>query len=89
LVLRRYWTNACQSCAIKHSCTTGKERRTRVPMFRDAYRLRRRILPVDGFHEWMTTKCTKQPFAIAMKNSDLGELAQSARRMGAQGRRYP
>src|SRR5215203_7357741 len=27
LVLRRYWTNACRSCAIKHSCTTGKERR--------------------------------------------------------------
>jgi transposase len=27
LVLRRYWTNACQSCAIKQSCTTGKERR--------------------------------------------------------------
>jgi transposase len=27
LVLRRYWTSACQSCAIKHSCTTGKERR--------------------------------------------------------------
>jgi hypothetical protein len=27
LVLRRYWTNTCQSCAIKHSCTTSKERR--------------------------------------------------------------
>ena len=27
LVLRRYWTNACQNCAIKHSCTAGKERR--------------------------------------------------------------
>ena len=27
LVLRRYWTNACQSCAVKHRCTTGKERR--------------------------------------------------------------
>ena len=27
LVLHRYWTNACKSCAIKHSCTTGKERR--------------------------------------------------------------
>ncbi len=25
--LRRYWTNACQDCAIKHLCTTGKERR--------------------------------------------------------------
>ncbi len=25
--LRRYWTTACQSCAIKDRCTTGKERR--------------------------------------------------------------
>ena len=27
LVLRRYWTNACRSCALKHSCTPSKERR--------------------------------------------------------------
>jgi transposase len=27
LKLRRYWTNACQTCAIKQDCTTGKERR--------------------------------------------------------------
>src|SRR6266699_943218 len=27
LVLRRYWTNACQSCALRHCCTTAKERR--------------------------------------------------------------
>jgi hypothetical protein len=27
LVLRRYWTNACQNCAIKNACTTAKERR--------------------------------------------------------------
>ena len=27
LVLRHYWTNACQRCAIKDNCTTGKERR--------------------------------------------------------------
>ena len=26
-VLSRYWTSACQSCAIKALCTTGKERR--------------------------------------------------------------
>src|ERR1700691_4590981 len=25
--LRRYWTTACQGCALKHQCTTGKERR--------------------------------------------------------------
>jgi hypothetical protein len=27
LVLRRQWTNACQSCTIKQRCTTGKEPR--------------------------------------------------------------
>ncbi len=27
LTLRRYWTNVCQHCAIKHQCTTGKQRR--------------------------------------------------------------
>ena len=27
LVLHRYWTNACQACALKDRCTTGKERR--------------------------------------------------------------
>jgi hypothetical protein len=26
-VLRRYWTTACQACALKGKCTTGKERR--------------------------------------------------------------
>jgi hypothetical protein len=25
--LRRYWTNACQACALKGQCTTGKQRR--------------------------------------------------------------
>ena len=25
--LRRYWTTACQGCALKDRCTTGKERR--------------------------------------------------------------
>lgn len=27
LLLYRYWTNSCQTCAIKDQCTTGKERR--------------------------------------------------------------
>jgi transposase len=27
MLLRRYWTNACQGCAIKQTCTSGKERR--------------------------------------------------------------
>jgi transposase len=27
LMLRRYWTNVCRTCAIKHDCTPGNERR--------------------------------------------------------------
>ena len=27
LMLRRYWTNACRTCAIKHRCTTSVQRR--------------------------------------------------------------
>jgi transposase len=27
LFLRRYWTNACQNCAIRNKCTTGKQQR--------------------------------------------------------------
>ena len=26
MLLRRYWTTACETCAIRHSCTPGKER---------------------------------------------------------------
>ena len=37
-------------------------------MFRDAYRKRHCIVPVEGFFEWQATKGGKQPYAIAMKN---------------------
>ena len=40
----------------------------RLPSFREAYRKRRGILPVDGFYEWQATKHGKQPYAIAMKD---------------------
>jgi putative SOS response-associated peptidase YedK len=45
-----------------------------LPSFRDAYRYRRCILPVDGFYEWMAVKGAKakQPFTIAMKDGRLG-----------------
>ncbi|HEY7244101.1 MAG TPA: SOS response-associated peptidase [Xanthobacteraceae bacterium] len=41
-----------------------------LPSFRDAYRKRRCIVPVDGFFEWKAIKGqkAKQPFAIAMKD---------------------
>jgi putative SOS response-associated peptidase YedK len=41
-----------------------------LPTFRDAYRNRRCIVPVDGFFEWKAIKGqrAKQPYAIAMKD---------------------
>ena len=34
------------------------------PMFRDAYRKRRCIVPVEGFFEWQATKGGKQPYGL-------------------------
>ena len=45
------------------------------PTFRDAYRLRRCIVPVDGFFEWQAMKGGKQPYAIAMKDGSPFGLA--------------
>ena len=41
-----------------------------LPTFREAYRSRRCIIPVDGFFEWLAIKGqkAKQPNAIAMKD---------------------
>jgi len=52
--------------AINAECETVAN----LPTFRDAYRRRRCILPVDGFFEWKAIKGhkAKQPFAIAMND---------------------
>jgi putative SOS response-associated peptidase YedK len=43
----------------------------RLPTFRDAYRRRRCVLPVDGFFEWKAIKGRpKQPYAIALKDGN-------------------
>jgi putative SOS response-associated peptidase YedK len=51
---------------INAKCETVRD----LPSFRDAYRARRCIVPVDGFFEWraMRGHKTKQPSAIAMRD---------------------
>jgi putative SOS response-associated peptidase YedK len=50
---------------INAKCETVRD----LPTFRDAYRARRCLVPVDGFFEWKAIKGQrgKQPYAIAMK----------------------
>src|SRR5690606_20600275 len=44
----------------------------KLPSFRDAYRRRRCLLPVDSFFEWQTAGGTKsrQPYAIGMQSGE-------------------
>jgi hypothetical protein len=67
--LRRYWTTACQACALKSKCTTGKERRisrweheavleavqARLDRNPDKMRLRRQTVehPFGTIKSWM------------------------------------
>jgi putative SOS response-associated peptidase YedK len=46
-----------------------------LPSFRDAYRRRRCLLPVDNFFEWKAITRAKQPFAIALKSGKPFALA--------------
>ena len=49
----------------------------KLPMFREAYALRRCVVPVDGFFEWRAIRGAraKQPYAIAMKDGSPFGLA--------------
>ena len=38
------------------------------PAFRDALKLRRCLVPADGFYEWQKTNGRKQPYLIHMKD---------------------
>ena len=43
--------------------------------FKDAYRQRRCLIPVDGFYEWKKIGDVKQPFLIAMQSGEPFTLA--------------
>ena len=45
------------------------------PAFREAFRQRRCLVPVDNFYEWKKTAAGKQPYAIALAGRKLMALA--------------
>src|ERR1700732_4002521 len=45
------------------------------PAFREAFRQRRCLVPLDSFYEWKKTATGKQPYAIALANRRLMGMA--------------
>src|SRR5271169_3521712 len=45
------------------------------PAFRDALKLRRCLIPADGFYEWQKTGETKQPYCFEVANGELFAFA--------------
>jgi putative SOS response-associated peptidase YedK len=47
----------------------------RKPAFREAFRQRRCLVPLDSFYEWAKTPAGKQPYAIGLKDGGLMAMA--------------
>lgn len=62
---------------IGYSTINAKaETLTTSPVFREAFKRRRCLVPADGFYEWQPIgRKTKQPFAFALKDGSLFALA--------------
>jgi hypothetical protein len=92
LILRRYWTNACQSCPIKKSCTSGKERRiTRwehkhvleaVQRRLDEHPEKMRLRRETAEHPFGTIKARRHP--LPDEDASSGGLRDGTARAGLQ-----
>lgn len=59
---------------------------TEKPAFREAFKMRRCIIPADGFYEWQKTEGRKQPYFFQMKDeSPFGFAGLWERWQGATG----
>jgi hypothetical protein len=61
-MMRSYWTTACDSCVIKHRCTTGKERRVRRWEHEDILERVQKRLDDDPGKIPLRSKTVEHPF---------------------------
>jgi len=69
--LRPSWAKASPREPINARCETAHEK----PMFRNAWKQRRGIIPVDGWYEWMTTTQGKTPWYHYSMNGSTSYVA--------------
>jgi putative SOS response-associated peptidase YedK len=69
-----YWA---KDSKVAYSTINAKaETLTTSPVFREAFKYRRCLIPLEGFYEWQTVdKKTRQPFAVALRDGSLFALA--------------
>lgn len=60
--LHSYWTSGCESCAIKHRCTTGKERRIKRWEHEDVLERVQKRLDDDPGRIPLRSKTVEHPF---------------------------
>jgi putative SOS response-associated peptidase YedK len=69
-----YW--ASESKVAYSTINAKAETLTTSPAFREAFRYRRCLIPVDGFYEWQPIdRKTRQPFAVALSDASLFAFA--------------
>ena len=78
LDVMRWGLIPCWAKDIKIGFSTINSRAEEIdtkPAFREAFRQRRCLVPLDSFYEWKKTPAGKQPYAIALKSAGLMAMA--------------
>jgi len=66
---------AKDSSAAASMINARSERATVLPAFRESLRLRRCLIPADGFYEWERTAAGKQPYCFDVNDGELFAFA--------------
>jgi len=66
---------AKDSSAVTSLINARSETAATLPAFRDAFQLRRCLIPTDGFYEWKRTRTVKQPYCFEINDGELFAFA--------------
>jgi putative SOS response-associated peptidase YedK len=68
-LIPRWWKKSLKE--LPATFNARSETVTEKPMFRDAFRRNRCLIPASGYYEWQTTREGKQPYYITPRNGSV------------------